>query len=347
MRLFIQIWMLLAILLVERNFVKAQGDPDLVFAEGSGDIDDEDYVTDAPGELGEQGSGATEGTPVHIRTSGVVVTKPKFDNTIRINKIGDKKAVFEPAHADPESRQSLEVFDTVCAVLLASLRTNELTSQAEDCVGVSITAGSLVVTTEITFSEDTTAVASDVESAIKSTLAGNTLSDSTTSLTVDKRSIRVTPSGSDAVDVATVKPTKKPGKPNKSNPTPDMMPTSVSPDNNNGLTDNEIFFDTSPPMKPVMSTTMSNEIGNNVHNNKLEVKDKKEKQNFFQMVRGSPILLAALVGAVVLTLITIVLITMFLIYRVKKKDEGSYSLDEPHKVKDPTAYWKDTKEFYA
>ncbi|XP_033640261.1 syndecan-3-like [Asterias rubens] len=346
MRLFIQIWMLLAILLVERNFVKAQGDPDLVFAEGSGVIDDEDYVTDAPGELGEQGSGATEGTPVHIRTSGVVVAKPKFDNTIRINKIGDKKAVFEPAHADPKSRQSLEVFDTVCAVLLASLRTNELTSQAEDCVGVSITDGSLVVTTEITFSEDTTAVASDVESAIKSTLAGNTLSDSTTSLTVDKRSIRVTPTGSDAVDVSTVKPTKKPGKPNKSNPTPDM-PTSVSPDNNNGLTDNEIFFDTSPPMKPVMSTTMSNEIGNNVHNNKLEVKDKKEKQGFFKMVLGSPVLLAALVGAVVLTLITIVLITMFLIYRVKKKDEGSYSLDEPHKVKDPTAYWKDTKEFYA
>ena len=60
-------------------FLQAQGDPDLVFAEGSGVIDDEDYVTDAPGELGEQGSGATEGTPVHIRTSGTVI-KPSTCN---------------------------------------------------------------------------------------------------------------------------------------------------------------------------------------------------------------------------------------------------------------------------
>ena len=54
---------------------------------------------------------------IFVVISGVVVAKPKFDNTIRINKIGDKKAVFEPAHADPKSRQSLEVFDTVCAVV--------------------------------------------------------------------------------------------------------------------------------------------------------------------------------------------------------------------------------------
>lgn len=54
-----------------------------------------------------------------------------------------------------------------------------------------------------------------------------------------------------------------------------------------------------------------------------------------------------MVGAVVLILLTVVLLFLFVIYRIKKKDEGSYSLDEPHKVKDPTAYWKDTKEFYA
>ncbi|XP_063957167.1 syndecan-like [Lytechinus pictus] len=73
----------------------------------------------------------------------------------------------------------------------------------------------------------------------------------------------------------------------------------------------------------------------------------EEPQNFFKMIFENPAILAGMVGAVVLILLTVVLLFLFVIYRIKKKDEGSYSLDEPHKVKDPTAYWKDTKEFYA
>jgi len=118
--------------------------------------------------------------------------------------------------------------------------------------------------------------------------------------------------------------------------------------------DNDIFFPTTMAAKPASGgtkTDMSNEIdngtGDNDKGNSLGVQDKKEEESFFNMILGNPLLLAALVGAVVLTLITIILVVMFMIYRVKKKDEGSYSLDEPHKVKDPTTYWKDTKEFYA
>lgn len=106
-------------------------------------------------------------------------------------------------------------------------------------------------------------------------------------------------------------------------------------------------------------STISNNLGGIYDENEVRYKNdndalnggpndvNEEPQNFFKMIFENPAILAGMVGAVVLILLTVVLLFLFVIYRIKKKDEGSYSLDEPHKVKDPTAYWKDTKEFYA
>jgi len=41
---------------------------------------------------------------------------------------------------------------------------------------------------------------------------------------------------------------------------------------------------------------------------------------------------AGLIGGAVLILLMIVLILMFVVYRMRKKDEGSYSLDEPRQT---------------
>jgi hypothetical protein len=62
-----------------------------------------------------------------------------------------------------------------------------------------------------------------------------------------------------------------------------------------------------------------------------------------------PGILAAVIGGAVVGLLAAILLVMFIVYRMRKKDEGSYALDEP---KQPPhyayAYQKaPTKEFYA
>ncbi|XP_022106913.1 syndecan-3-like isoform X2 [Acanthaster planci] len=346
MRLFVQIWMILALFLVEKNVVKAADEDNVMYIDGSGDggepgnvaeagtPDDEDN-TEVPGEIGSGTVGPGTKAAGDLQTLKASV-KLSFDNTIRITKIGNRRANFIETYRDPNSVESLEVFNQVCSVLTSS---NQLTSRAESCVGVSITEGSLVVTTKLTFPEDTEATSAAVESAILESVTDQT------ALTVDLRSITVEPSISEPEGTEVVEPLEPATKPKPKEPD---TPSPSRP--NKGNQDNDIFF-TATTDKPAHSggnATVSNEINDVNHDNSLGVKNEKEKeQDFFEMILGNPVLLAALVGAVVLTLITIILIIMFMIYRVKKKDEGSYSLDEPHKVKDPTTYWKDTKEFYA
>lgn len=62
-----------------------------------------------------------------------------------------------------------------------------------------------------------------------------------------------------------------------------------------------------------------------------------------------PGILAAIVGGTVVGLLTAILLVMFIVYRMRKKDEGSYALEEPKpRPYASYAYTKaSTKEFYA
>ncbi|KAJ1374113.1 hypothetical protein KIN20_036716 [Parelaphostrongylus tenuis] len=62
-----------------------------------------------------------------------------------------------------------------------------------------------------------------------------------------------------------------------------------------------------------------------------------------------PGIFAAVVGGTVVGLLTAILLVMFIVYRMRKKDEGSYALEEPKPRPYPSyAYTKaSTKEFYA
>jgi len=62
-----------------------------------------------------------------------------------------------------------------------------------------------------------------------------------------------------------------------------------------------------------------------------------------------PGLLAAIIGGIVVGVLTVVTLVMFVVYRMRKKDEGSYALDEPKQPPHYSyAYQKaPTKEFYA
>uniref|UniRef100_A0A1I7U114 Syndecan n=1 Tax=Caenorhabditis tropicalis TaxID=1561998 RepID=A0A1I7U114_9PELO len=59
---------------------------------------------------------------------------------------------------------------------------------------------------------------------------------------------------------------------------------------------------------------------------------------------------AAIAGGVLVAVITAILLVLFVVFRIRKKDEGSYALDEPKQARPYAtyAYTKaSTKEFYA
>lgn len=55
----------------------------------------------------------------------------------------------------------------------------------------------------------------------------------------------------------------------------------------------------------------------------------------------------AVIGGAVVGLLCAVLLVMFIVYRMRKKDEGSYALDEPPKYPNYSYTKAQDKEFYA
>ncbi|XP_055686609.1 syndecan [Lutzomyia longipalpis] len=64
---------------------------------------------------------------------------------------------------------------------------------------------------------------------------------------------------------------------------------------------------------------------------------------------AQPGILAAVIGGAVVGLLCAILVVMFIVYRMRKKDEGSYALDEPKRSPAVNSYAKNSnnREFYA
>ncbi|KAF4521066.1 hypothetical protein B566_EDAN012365 [Ephemera danica] len=63
---------------------------------------------------------------------------------------------------------------------------------------------------------------------------------------------------------------------------------------------------------------------------------------------SQPGILAAVTGGAVVGLLCAILVVMFIVYRMRKKDEGSYALDEPKRSPTVNSYIKNSnREFYA
>ncbi|KAK1120014.1 hypothetical protein K0M31_012744 [Melipona bicolor] len=67
---------------------------------------------------------------------------------------------------------------------------------------------------------------------------------------------------------------------------------------------------------------------------------------------AQPGVLAAVIGGAVVGLLCAILVVMFIVYRMRKKDEGSYALDEPRRSPAAQAFLKPgaphhNREFYA
>merc|ERR1711874_292468 len=74
----------------------------------------------------------------------------------------------------------------------------------------------------------------------------------------------------------------------------------------------------------------------------------KERPNKRPSFFAQPGILAAVIGGAVVGLLCAILLVMFIVYRMGKKDEGSYALDEPKRSHNVNSYSKPpNREFYA
>ncbi|PBC30222.1 syndecan isoform X1 [Apis cerana] len=80
----------------------------------------------------------------------------------------------------------------------------------------------------------------------------------------------------------------------------------------------------------------------------MNPKHEDRSSSFF----AQPGVLAAVIGGAVVGLLCAILVVMFIVYRMRKKDEGSYALDEPRRSPAAQAFPKPgaphhNREFYA
>uniref|UniRef100_A0A182MLV7 Syndecan n=1 Tax=Anopheles culicifacies TaxID=139723 RepID=A0A182MLV7_9DIPT len=118
--------------------------------------------------------------------------------------------------------------------------------------------------------------------------------------------------------------------------------------------DNDLYTDTNlPNVDP--STTDDEDSSINHHDNPqygagsgvliMNAKNDDRTASFF----AQPGILAAVIGGAVVGLLCAILVVMFIVYRMRKKDEGSYALDEPKRSPTANTYAKNAnnREFYA
>lgn len=77
----------------------------------------------------------------------------------------------------------------------------------------------------------------------------------------------------------------------------------------------------------------------------MNTKNEDRTASFF----AQPGILAAVIGGAVVGLLCAILVVMFIVYRMRKKDEGSYALEEPKRSPAVNSYAKNAnnREFYA
>uniref|UniRef100_A0A336JZH7 Syndecan n=1 Tax=Culicoides sonorensis TaxID=179676 RepID=A0A336JZH7_CULSO len=118
--------------------------------------------------------------------------------------------------------------------------------------------------------------------------------------------------------------------------------------------DNDLGISEEDPIQPKNTDIDQNNLNthntnnNNNFNKETDVimnKNEDRTTSFF----AQPGILAAVIGGAVVGLLCAILVVMFIVYRMRKKDEGSYALDEPKRSPTANTYAKSThnREFYA
>jgi len=107
------------------------------------------------------------------------------------------------------------------------------------------------------------------------------------------------------------------------------------------------------PVVPPQPAEPTNEVPQQPNNNNNNYNDpsiisRPKNSNRSTSFFAQPGTLAAVIGGAVVGLLCAILCVMFVVYRMRKKDEGSYALDEPKRSPTVNAYAKHpSREFYA
>lgn len=96
---------------------------------------------------------------------------------------------------------------------------------------------------------------------------------------------------------------------------------------------------------PVTSVPSSTEMSG-TDDEQVLIQSKNEAERPVS-VFAQPGILAAFIGGAVVGLLCAILLVMFIVYRMRKKDEGSYPLDEPKRMPLTSSYSPNDKEIYA
>merc|ERR1711881_265770 len=98
------------------------------------------------------------------------------------------------------------------------------------------------------------------------------------------------------------------------------------------------------PYDPYSNGDLDRQQNNNYVNRNQNNFGTRSPTSFF----AQPGTMAAVIGGAVVGLLCAILCVMFVVYRMRKKDEGSYALDEPKRSPTVNSYSKPpSREFYA
>lgn len=134
-------------------------------------------------------------------------------------------------------------------------------------------------------------------------------------------------------------------------PPPKILEPPISVDKENVLTRTNTNNVHTINTNNIDSTDLSNGDNDNnddsAHGNDVYIMNPKHEErptSFF----AQPGILAAVIGGAVVGLLCAILVVMFIVYRMRKKDEGSYALEEPKRSPTANSYTKNSnREFYA
>ncbi|XP_072041933.1 uncharacterized protein [Amphiura filiformis] len=358
-----------------------QGSGDNFSGGGGLNLDDEDYSSYSSYESANSVGSEYESSGSSSSYESESSITPSEDNSIKfrgeftINGIGGGTLDWMEDLSNPRSETYTEFSNIILPMIRQALESKRATRKGLQNISIlAFRHGSIITEYEASYSPESTITADEVRRSLKDAISTKNFG----TLEVDPKSVSLVT----AIRPASVIITDGPIPTTKRAKTTVISTTSITTSvSTNEQT--ERSHKTDPPMVP---TTQSNAINDKTESNgkpknpdlgnevdPITIDDtiddgivaepeptnevgntldrdgdpEAETQNFWDKLFSHPLILAGLVGAVVIALLTVVLLLMFIVYRLKKKDEGSYSLDEPHKVKDPMAYWKDTKEFYA
>lgn len=108
--------------------------------------------------------------------------------------------------------------------------------------------------------------------------------------------------------------------------------------------DKEDTFVAESPSVTATSVPSSTEMSGMEDGVVIQTKNEAERP---VSVFTQPGILAAFIGGAVVGLLCAILLVMFIVYRMRKKDEGSYPLDEPKRMPLTSSYSPNDKEIYA